>query len=292
MAVSHADVSVVVPTIGRSRLLGGLLKSLASCSPLATEVLVVDQSRTGVSRAVVGEYESYGARFIPCKGLGAARARNLGFHRASYEIVLCTDDDCTVAHDWIGRAFECMKARPDGIVTGRVLPAGDPGRVPSTKRDAQPHDYTGERAFDVLYTGNMACSRSRVLALGGFDERLSPADDNDLCYRWLRAGYALRYEPGMVVWHSDWRTASALDRLAVEYARGQGAFYGKHLRRGDLQMLAFAARDLSAGLRGTIATWVRGSRDGFDWRRGVLRGLPPGLVKGLRLTPSTGDRMG
>ncbi len=181
--------------------------------------------------------------------------------------------------------------RPDGIATGRVIPSGDSRRVPSTKQDLVPRDFIGGRAFDVLYTGNMACSRSRVLALGGFDERLSSADDNDLCYRWLRAGYALRYEPGMVVWHSDWRTASALDRLAVEYARGQGAFYGKHLRRGDMRMLGFAARDLSAGLRGTMATWVRGSPNGFDWRRGVLRGLPPGLVKGLRLTASTGDRM-
>ena len=285
----RVDVSVVVPTIGRARLLRQLLATLVACDPAPAEILVVDQSRDGVCQAVVFEYEAFGASFVSCDGSGAARARNVGFQRASHEIVLCTDDDCTVAPDWVGRAVACMISRPEGMVTGRVLPAGDAQRVPSTQQQAEPHEYQGEGAFDVLYSGNMAASRSRVLTLGGFDERLSPADDNDLCYRWLRAGQQLRYESSMVVWHHDWRTTYALDRLAVDYARGQGAFYGKHVRRGDMRMLAFAARDLSAGLRGTVASWARGRPDGFDWRRGVLRGLPAGFVRGLRLTPSSSE---
>jgi GT2 family glycosyltransferase len=288
--VSRAEVSVVVPTIGRPRLLRDLLASLAACDPAPSEILVVDQTSDGVSQPVVEQYAAHAARIVPCDGSGVARARNVGLERASHEIVLYTDDDCTVARDWVGRAVGCMRARPEGIVTGRVLPAGDPNRVPSTKQHTDPREYTGQRVFDVLFSGNMAVPRSLVLELGGFDEALSPADDNDLCYRWLRAGFPLRYEPAMVVWHRDWRTASALDRLAVDYARGQGAFYGKHVRRGDMRMLAFAARDLSAGLRGTAATWARGRRDGFDWRLGVLRGLPRGFVKGLRLAPSGGSR--
>ena len=285
----RADVSVVVPTIGRPRLLRDLLASLAACDPGPSEILVVDQTTERVSQPVVEQYAMHAARVVPCDGSGVARARNVGLERASNEIVLCTDDDCTVARDWVGRAVECMRARPEGIVTGRVLAAGDPDRVPSTKQHAEPHDYTGERVFDVLFSGNMAVPRSRVLGLGGFDEALSPAEDNDLCYRWLRAGFPLRYEPSMIVWHHDWRTTTALDRLAVDYARGQGAFYGKHIRGGDLRMLAFAARDLVAGLRGTAAAWAHGRENGFDWRRGVLRGLPAGLLDGLRWTEgSTG----
>jgi GT2 family glycosyltransferase len=278
----RADVSVVVPTLGRPRLLDGLLASLAACDPAPAEVLVIDQSADQASREPVARYGALGVRLVSCDGSGAARARNVGFRQSSCEVVLCTDDDCTVAPDWVGRAAALMQAWPDGIVTGRVIPAGDAGRVPSTKVGRVSQEYTGLRVFDVLYSGNMAAPRSRVLALGGFDERLSPADDNDLCYRWLQAGHALRYEPDLVVWHHDWRTSHALERLAVEYARGQGAFYGKHVRRGDIRLLAFAGRDLAFGLRGTAAGWARRRRDGFDWRRGVLRGLPAGFVYGLR----------
>lgn len=285
--MSRPDVSVVVPTVGRPRLLLALLSSLAACDPAPAEILVVDQSQDDASARLARRYAANGVRLVPCTGSGAARARNVGLRQASNEVVLHTDDDCTVAVDWVARALESMCERPDGIVTGRVIPSGDSRRVPSTRQDVVARDYTGGRAFDVLYSGNMAGPRSRLLELGAFDERLPTASDNDLCYRWLRAGHPLRYEPMMVVWHRDWRNESALDRLAVDYARGQGAFYGKHVRRGDMRMLAFAARDLSAGMRGTVASWVRGRRDGFDWRRGVLRGLPAGFVRGFRLTPSS-----
>ena len=72
---------------------------------------------------------------------------------------------------------------------------------------------------------------------GGFDELFGPAEaaeDNEFCYRWLRSGGSLRYEPSLVVWHHDWRSPRELERLYVRYARGQGFFYAKHLRRGDL----------------------------------------------------------
>jgi GT2 family glycosyltransferase len=36
------------------------------------------------------------------------------------------------------------------------------------------------------------------------------AEDNDFRYRWLTSGRKVRYEPEMVVWHSDWRTPEEL----------------------------------------------------------------------------------
>ena len=69
-----------------------------------------------------------------------------------------------------------------------------------------------------------ACGR-----LGGFDEHfVSAAEDCDLCYRWLRAGRSLRYEPGMVVWHDDWRDDAQLDRLHTYYQYWLAFFYAKH----------------------------------------------------------------
>jgi GT2 family glycosyltransferase len=286
--MKRADVSVVIPTVGRPELLDRLLSSLAECDPGPAEVLVVDQSDEQLSSPIVTRYESFGHRLVPCDGSGAARARNVGFRQAAHDVVLCTDDDCTVAPNWVARAVECMTATPDGIVTGRVLPVGDPTRVPSTKEADQAYDYTSTRAFDVLFSNNMASPRSRVLAVGGFDERVCPAEDNDLCYRWLRAGYRLRYEPSLVVWHHDWRSDAELERLAVDYALGQGAVYGKHVRGGDARMLLFAVRDLAWGIRGTATRWVYGRHNGFDWPRGVLRGLPAGFGRGLRLSAWAG----
>jgi GT2 family glycosyltransferase len=279
-------VSVVVPTLGRLAQLRSCLQSLTDCRPGAAEVLVVDQSGHRAVRALVEGFASTGTRLVPCGGRGVSRGRNLGIQEARNDVVLVTDDDCTVAEDWVWQAWELVARDPNTIVTGRVLPVGDPVAVPSIKDEAIAHDFTGEVHAGALFPNNMALHRSTVLAEGGFDERFGPeeaAEDNEFCYRWLRSGRALRYEPSLVVWHHDWRTPDQLDRLYVAYARGQGFFYAKHLRRRDLQMLHYVARDLYWALRGLASGLITRRESWTDPRRGILRGLPGGLVDGWRV---------
>jgi GT2 family glycosyltransferase len=206
----------------------------------------------------------------------------VGLREARHDLLLGTDDDCTVAPDWVGRAWAHLDAEPRGIVTGRVLPVGDPRAVPSTRDDAEPRDYTGDLSCFPLFPNNMALRRTLALGLGGFDEGLPAAPDNDFCYRWLRDGKPLRYEPDMVVWHHDWRTSAELERLYIRYARGQGAFYAKHLRRGDFHMLRFIARDLIGGCRALASATLRGRPRWTDPRRPMLSAMPHGLVRGWR----------
>jgi GT2 family glycosyltransferase len=279
-------VSVVVPTVGRPTQLQSCLESLRGCMPRASEILVVDQSGDPAVRDLVASFSSCGARLVPCSGRGVSKGRNLGLREAEHEVVLVTDDDCTVAADWIGTAWALSRDRIDDIVTGQVLPVGDPSAVPSWKDDPDPHDFTGEVHGGAMFPNNMVLRRSSVLAFGGFDERFGPgeaAEDNEFSYRWLRAGHSIRYEPALVVWHHDWRDPDELRRLYVAYARGQGFFYAKHLRRGDFVMLRWLARDLYWALRGTAAAVVRRREAWTDPRRGILRGLPGGFVHGWRV---------
>jgi hypothetical protein len=71
--------------------------------------------------------------------------------------------------------------------------------------------------------------------------------------------------------------------LYVRYADSQGMLYAKHLRRGDLRMLRFIARDVRNGLIGLAARVIRGRPRWSDERQGLLRGLIGGLVTGWRV---------
>jgi GT2 family glycosyltransferase len=282
--VETVPVTVVIPTIGRPELLRETLQALARCRPRAAEVLVVDQSAGAQIAAVVADFADIGARRERCDGRGLGLARNRGLHVVARDCVMFIDDDCSVALDWVGRGHALSISDPQCLWTGRVLAQGDPHAVPSTKDDPEPHDFTGSITCGALYPNNMVLPRSGALSLGGFDEALVPAaEDCDFCYRWLRSGRALRYDPALVVHHREWRTHGELIRLYASYARGQGLFYGKHLRRGDATILRFLARDFYGWARSLAEAVVRGRPRWSDPRRGIMRGMPLGLVRGWRL---------
>jgi GT2 family glycosyltransferase len=277
-----APVTVVLPTIGRPALVRSCLDSLARCDPRADEILVIDSSEDDDVADVVAGFAAVGARRIGFQTPGLGRAFNVGLQEAQHEIVLLTNDDCTVEPVWVERGLHHASRDAHTIVTGRVRPQGDPAVVPSTIDDPVGREYSREVAF-VLYTQSMALRRAVLLEFGGFDGRIQPAaEDNDLSYRWLRAGRRIRYEPDFVVWHHDWRSPEQLDRLYVNYGIGQGMVYGKHLRNGDLVVARYLAGALATGLRGFLARVIRGRRNHGDPRLGFLRGLPVGLVRGWR----------
>lgn len=279
-------VSVVIPTIGRPELLTRCLESVTACRPRAAEVLVVDQSHDPQVAQLVTGFAALGARLVPCPGFGVSRGRNVGLREAAHEVVLITDDDCTVAADWVATAWQAMASDLEKIVTGPVFPVGDPIAVPSVRDQTPERDFTGRLRIDLLSPNNMALNRSLALAEGGFDERFGPrekAEDNDFCYRWLKAGHRMHFEPTLVVWHHGWRTPEQLERLYVEYMRGVGFLYAKHLRNGDLRMLRYLGRTLVAALRGFAAAVVKGRPSWADPRRGITRGLPVGLWLGWRV---------
>jgi GT2 family glycosyltransferase len=281
----RVPVSVMIPTIGRPDLLRACLESIFACDQRPAEVLVVDQSAGSATTDLVAEFSELGAISYRSRPPGLPRALNDGLMRVRSDFLLVTNDDCTVDPSWIRIGAELAAAsRQPALLTGRVFPVGDPDMVPSIKTDPEPHDYTGERRFDVLYPNNMVLPARPALELGGFDQVISGAEDNDFCYRWLKAGYRLEYRPELIVFHHDWRTREQLETLYTRYWYGNGQLYGKHLRRGDLRMLRYLSRDAAGFVRAAASRCLRGQTSGTPYAKPMLRGLPAGLVNGLRRT--------
>lgn len=270
-------VTVLVPTLGRPTL-ADCVDSLRACIPEPDEILLVVQGDARDAAQVAQHFERPGTRVLYDSGRGIASGVNSGLAAAKHDTILVTHDDCIVDPLWVGVGARLAAADPEAIFTGRVLPDGDPRRVPSCITDPLSHDYTGTLEVGVLYANNMILPRRAALAIGGFDERFEwAAEDCDLCYRWLREGMALRYEPALVVHHRDWRTTEELERLYVRYARGAGTLYGKHLAEGDMRIVRFLVRDLRAGLRAKVAARPGHPRWG-DWSHFILPALPLGVL--------------
>jgi GT2 family glycosyltransferase len=282
MTGEQAPVSVVIPTIGRTTLLAQCLESLLDCRPLPQEILIVDQGRGSAIADLAHSTDATAVRVLRSDKAGSAAGLNLGLRHADSDFVLGTNDDCTVEPSWVRTGWRYLSDNEDALITGQVRSPTPNRVVPSTKEDPTSRRYTGTRTLE-LYPGSMALHRRAALAIGGFDERLTlAAEDNDFCYRWLRAGGALYYAADFVAWHHDWRSPEQLEDRYVGYAYSSGLFYAKHLRRGDLYMLRYIARDMRAGIRGELSGLLGKTARSEDWRQGVLRGLPAGLIRGWR----------
>ena len=280
------DVTVIVPTSG-GPVVAGCLRSLAGGSVWPARLIVVDQGRKAEIADQVSALRSLGmdAVHLPSETTGISAATNLGLERAKTQYAAITHDDCRVREDWLQRLAARLPAVGEAVVTGRVEPDGD-GIVLTIKTDAEPATYTAPLLRgDVLFPPNMGFPVRLLTRVGWFDEHPSLAtagEDNEWAHRILTAGVPIIYDPSIVVSHLARHRANDLAALYRRYARGQGAFYGKWLRRGDRFIARRAARDLARAPWLFVRGVVTGNSELVAMGAGEVRGLLPGIMAGLR----------
>ena len=280
------DVTVVIPTTG-GEVLHGCLSSIAAGTTWPQELIVVDQGQHDDVAAWIANLRAGGlnARHLPSSQRGIAAATNRGLEQVRTPYVAVTHDDCRVRSDWLTRLAARLPEVGDAVLTGRVEPAGD-GIVLTVKTADEPAVYRAPLLDgDVLFPPNMAFPIRLLQRVGAFDEHrslLTAGEDNDWAYRALSAGIPMVYDPSVTVGHLARFTRSDLLALYRRYARGQGAFYGKYLRRGDGFIARRALRDLLRApwllLRGLATANVELIAMGT----GEVTGLPRGILAGLR----------
>ena len=280
-------ISVLIATADRPELLADCLAHLRRSLFEGVEVIVLDQSREFRDRQPEENGPSRWSRHLHCPRRGKSAALNRGIAEAKGELLAFTDDDCRVSKSWLEEMYRAfVETRGGSALTGRVLAGEREGSAviaPSLLDEREEREYRRPAFRDVLFGNNMAIPAPILRRVGPFDESLGPgtpwpaAEDNDLGYRLLRAQVPIRYLPNLVVTHRSWRQPGQQQWLFRDYGIGQGAFYGKHARRGNLHMVARMARSLWDGGRDAAGAAVL--RRGHDLRTSLY--FSGGLVRGF-----------
>lgn len=204
---SAPAISVIIPCHQAAGTLPLQLRALASqLDAPPFELLIVDNRSTDGLAAVVEEHRSAllaaGATAVRLLDAhvesGASYARNVGASHASTDfLVFCDADDCVSAR-WLADALALFE-QADAF-SGSALPIPDPefGTDISALRDriapaalpAPEVRHQQELAIPILMGGDFGMRRSLYLQLGGFDQALpSAGEDNDLAIRLRAAGH-------------------------------------------------------------------------------------------------------
>jgi len=231
--------SLVICSRNRRAMLGDTIRSVLRGTELPSEIIVVDQSDQPLAVIPADwQHPQSELQYVWTPEVGLSRANNLGVRRARYPHLVFTHDDVLADPHWLHALLSALLAAgPRTVVTGRV-PSGPPetagGFQQTIRTSSQPALWERRTRLNPLLVLNMAIHRAALDQVGGFDERLGPgtpfpgAEDIDLGFRLLEAGYRIAYTPEAIVWHRAWRLPESYLPLKWAYGVALGGFFGKH----------------------------------------------------------------
>jgi GT2 family glycosyltransferase len=278
------DLTVIVPTVGRP-LLQKCLQAIISGSKLPAHIIVIDQGNNPEVADWIGDLNLLGlkATHLPSSERSPASARNQGIEKVQTRFAASIDDDCLPAKDWLERMEAQLRENPEFIITGILKPAGD--GIPPTVSTTTARELTRRpniRFYNPMESANMGFALSTAQRVGPFDENLYTAEENDWGYRALRADIPILHDPEIIVYHYHWRDDKQMASTYREYASGQGAFFGKHLRQGDLSMIVRISLYVFRSLRSFLKSIVQKDQFKRDNSLPRLARFFEGLVIGFR----------
>jgi glycosyltransferase involved in cell wall biosynthesis len=266
-------IGLVVPTRNRPEDLRRSLPSYLANIDDLTEIVVVDQSGDDRTRELLAAHAGDPrVRYVRCPEEGSSRARNHGFALTSSEIVGFTDDDCLLPPGWARQVAGHLAEEGVGAFFGAVWAepfdwrVGHTPSVPSLPN--RTIDGADLRMIPGLMGANMAFRRDAFAAIGGLDPvlgaggPLKAAEEVDAAYRVLLAGYrvALRSEPTVVHFGFRHYANGASRALVCATHLGMAAYYGKHIRTGDIGAIRAYVRYLIGTLGRVGGNLRRGQR--------------------------------
>lgn len=244
-------LSVIIPTLNRSKFLSKLLDSMFAQESVffAWEIIVVDNASTDETHEMVQEkilQAPVPLRYILEPKPGLHEARHKGTREAAGEIIAFLDDDTVLPHQWIS-GVELILAKQADAVVSRILPKweisppewlveliGDGTFGPLTLLDMG----NAPKLIDPLFVwgASFFIRRSLVFDLRGFHpdgmppELLRYRGDGEMGFfqKFKEKGYCAWYDPRSVAYHTVSQKRMTLEYLSQRsYSQGVSDSYSQ-----------------------------------------------------------------
>lgn len=243
-------VSVVVPTYNGANKIPNLLYALERQTVTPLEVIIISDGSTDNTTKVIEQTTwQLNIVFIQQENKGRSATRNKGASIANGDLLLFFDDDMRPLQDCIAIHTAHHNQHPDSIVTGglkeEITPrATELFKYKSFLSDKWLNPLKSETSTLLnknqvfVTTANFSVSKKTFDQIGGFDERLTDAEDYDFAVRAFKMGIPLYFNNTAFAWHDDNITTQSYIRRQRQYAAAQEklrAIHPEWLQEGFLK---------------------------------------------------------
>jgi glycosyltransferase involved in cell wall biosynthesis len=210
-------VSVIIPTYNGAHRLMNLLHSLEQQQVKPDEVLIVVDGSTDNTISLLQEsrLQLPGMRIIERSNGGRAKVRNTGATAAIGAVLLFVDDDMILPEDWVANHIAHHQQYPGSIMTGRLEDKdldtlGDFLQFKNWLHRKWSAGIETPAAADsfvmsapYITANNFSIPAAVFAQLGGFDERLTDAEDYDMAKRALQLSIPVWFSHKAFAWNND-----------------------------------------------------------------------------------------
>ncbi|HCS26294.1 MAG TPA: glycosyltransferase family 2 protein [Spongiibacteraceae bacterium] len=271
--------SLILATIGRDAEVEAFLDSLSRQTYRNFELIVVDQNADDRVSVLVDRFADYfPVRRVSSK-LGLSVARNRGIALIDGDIVAFPDDDCWYPPELLARAAEYFTRSDVDVIAGQSRDEQNRHSQRAWPSKPQLADKVSIWKLAISYTVFMRAECVEVV--GGFDETLGvgaatawqSGEETDYLIRAIDRGYAVRYLPGLKVFHPE--KTGVFDARTIERAKSYGAGLGRVLKKHHYP-LWFVAYMLLRPLGGALFALLTLRVNKALYHFGVLQGRVKG----------------
>ena len=310
-SIDPIDVSIILISWNSLDLTAAALSTLRyHTTGVNYEVFVIDNGTTkdaGVSE--LPRRFPWITFIANLTNLGFSRANNQGIKRARGRYVLLLNSDTEQTENAIGQVVEYMDANPDIGILGVMHRNGDLGRTYQSSSAPFPTPASScarllfgsiiapvpatvpppERDVDWVTGSFLLIRRACLDQIGPLDERFFVyAEDIDLCFQARKAGWRVRFWPGVSLVHFGSSSADQVADKTFMLYRNEFEFFRKnHPPLATLAFYAVMAARLGLSTIYLAARWLVGRsrwaevqvRWNRQWSFMTLRSDRWGLIK-------------
>ena len=241
-------VSVVLPVLNEELHLANAVQSILSQDYAGTLEIILALGPSKDKTNEIAERLAFADKRILLVNNPSGRTAaglNLALNKSSNPVIVRVDAHAEIQQNYISLAIEIMKSSGAVNVGGIMAAEGISLFERAVARAMRSplgvgasRFHTGGRAgeSDTVYLG---CFRKEaLLAIGGFDERFTRAQDWELNFRLRESGGIVYFDPRLKVTYRPRSTVKALAKQYFEYGRWRRVVTRRHKGSINLRYLA------------------------------------------------------